>query len=458
VVKLKVSKTKLLKDKSILKLIKEQIDNLVFMDRIPDRNSSDNNKNEEISKKIGIKIVNAKIVNEVMGDIVFDELLEKTKHDDPGVVGLKKFSNIPGMDSSLIAKSVLSQLYELPKKYSFIFRLPTSSQKFPTINLGSGINLIYIDETNINLYGYVGKIKSKSLSDIVFELHDQRPRISKGDVLLTISGKGYVGKYGTIKTSSVGDPLYIFKVIMGIYNAKGIVRGKEDVDYLQPNAGYFYNIYEVDNKKMVRVISETFEDAKFLNNLEFDVSKFVPDKLHKLLKKTETDFDLVNNSIKNLFASIKFAKGKTDKKVINKQTRVKNGAYWYYESLKTSQDHIRTINIVTGYDSLLNAKGSDDTKEYKSMMVANVISDNALVADSIALSIQKLYLLRNSIIHGELAVSSLERFNDDFEKSLNATIYTNLWYLSQFLSNRITFLNKGLVSVLNTMSKKANKK
>lgn len=145
-----------------------------------------------------------------------------------------------------------------------------------------------------------------------------------------------------------------------------------------------------------------------------------------------------------MLSEIKFAKGKTDKHVVKQQTMIKNGAYWYYESLKTPQDHVRAIYMTTAFDSLLGAKGNDDTKESKAEIVAISVSSDSLDADLVRKSVIQLYALRNEIVHGSKAISSLDQYSEWDDKSATTDIYYTLNILNRFLKSRINFINGGL--------------
>lgn len=435
------------KKEEVLTLIKEQLNDLIVVDRIPQRKGFDNEKNKEIAKKINNTIVSQFIVDEIIVDLTLDEVLKKTKKDDSSLVGRKKFSSIKNIDIPSIATEVFSKLDNLPEEYTFIFRLPKTNKSFSKISLGTDIELVSLDESNIKDYKYTNPSDISSLSALAFSLKNPIRKLVIGDTLLFVKGRGYIDKYAIIKIVSIIDPLYIFKVIIGIYKSNGILGENSDKEYLSPYSGYSYHIYNSKNEE-VRKINESSEDDHLIDSLKFNDSVFKLTEMDSLIEKPFSKFDHVNTCIKNLFTKIKFGKGKTDKEVIRKKTRIKNGAYWYYEALKTEKNHIRAINIITGYDSLLNLKGENDTKEYKAIMVSNLISGNELRADAIREQITKLYVLRNKIIHGETAISSLEKYNYEFNKSLGLLVYQNIKFLSQLLSNRMVFLNKGLAIIL----------
>lgn len=426
----------------VISLIEAQVKELVFLDRIPDRKSLNKTKLNEIVEKLGIKMITPSIVVEVIGNFAFDEVLDKTKHDDPASQGQKKFSELPNVISYDVANKTYSLLSKIPQEYTFIFKFPKINKPFTKINFDYGIDLFILDEANI--IDYVTEASErKLLSDLFTNIRRGRSSLEKGDAVLTVRGKGYVGKYGTIKINVREDPLYTFKVIIGIYASLDIIHRKKDADYLQPFSAYSYDIYNSE-KELIRTVGESTDDAEYLHNLEFDETKLELSELDNLLKRKVTEFEYANTVIKNILTPIKLDGNKTDDKIVRKQLMIKNAAYWFYESLKISQDHIRAVYITTAFDSLLNAKGKEDTKEYKAAMVANVIAKDVLEGDSIIQSICKLYSLRNEIVHGEKAVSSIEKYDDSLENSSESVSLLGLWYLTRFLSNRIHYVNGGL--------------
>ena len=294
--------------------------------------------------------------------------------------------------------------------------------------------------------------KERGLSRILADFRSGRQLLKAGDVALIVKGKGYVGKYGVIKLNIV-DPLYTFKVVLGVYISLGIIQRSKDKNYLKPVSEFYYDVYDT-YQEQVRTLTESTEDAQYLSRMEFVKNKFELSDLDKLMKKTTSEFEDANRIIKNLFKQVRFTKGNTDKNIIRRQRMIKNGAYWYYECLKTIQDHIRAIYLTTAFDSLLELRGADDTKENKAELIANCIAENVLEADGIKHAIKNLYILRNEIVHGEKEVSSLEKYLDWGESKTQTTVILGMSYLSKFLFNRIHFVNNGLAIVIKSTSKK----
>lgn len=436
--------------KQVLENISSQLKSIRFSDRIPDRQTMDESVLKKIASYFGKNIITHTIVGEVIGDYAFQEVLDKTKHDDPKTKGIVKFANFPNIDIDSITKSVYDYISKLPEGYYFILKSPKTQVNFPKVAFAHGVELLVLDDDKITkLAGE--KYIERGLSRLLADFRRDRQLLKSGDVVLVIKGRGYVGKYGVIKLNI--DPLYTFKVILGIYIALGIIQRSKDSNYLKPVSEYYYDVYDT-HKEQVRTLSESTEDAQYLSRMEFGQNKFELSDLDKLMKKTTSEFEDANQIIKNLFKQVRFAKGNTDKNVIRRQRMIKNGAYWYYECLKTVQDHIRAIYLTTAFDSLLELRGSDDTKENKAEVISNCIAKNILEADGIKHAIKNLYILRNEIVHGEKEISSLEKYSDWGESKTQTTVLLGMSYLSRFLLNRIHFINNGLAIVIKSTAKK----
>lgn len=425
--------------KEILILLGDLIEEMDFLNRLPDRKSLSKNKLKELTNKIGVKIITPSVISNIIGDLAFDEVLSKTKHDNPDTQGKKKFSELKGVSSQDVVNKTYELLLSLPQPYTFIFKLPKVSKPFPKVNFDYGVDMMVLDESTIKEYGE--KSARESFVDLLSSVRSGRSNLSVGDPVLIIRGNGYVGKYGIIKVKIKEDPLFLFKFIMGIYDALDITHKKKDSSYLQPFSVYSYDIYDSKNK-LIRTMSESTEDAQYVLNLEFDEEKFILSDMERLIKKKTTQFEYANSVISNLLKIIK-PNGKPDKSVIKKQVMLKNAAYWFYEARKIDQEHVKAVYVTTAFDSLLNAKGKDDTKEYKSAMVANSIAKDALEGDGITQGICELYSLRNQIVHGEKKISSLEKYDDEIRDSSESIALMGLWYLSRYLSNRIHYINGG---------------
>jgi hypothetical protein len=300
------------------------------------------------------------------------------------------------------------------------------------------------DELIKHLYGE--KDPEKRLRSLLSDYTSGRQKLSKDDVVLRVNGKGYVSDYSTIKLDIV-DPLYVWKVIVGVYAGLDIIhRVEEKVNYFRLLPEFTYDVH-LGTGQHIRSLSESTEDNQYISRMRFNPAVFKPTELDALLKRANTPFDYANEVLTNLFSEIRFAKGETDKNVVKQQRMIKNGAYWFYESLKTQQDHVRAIYMTTSFDSLLGAKGNDDTKESKAEIIAISVSKDSLEADGIRKSIIELYALRNEIVHGSREISSLDQYGEWDEKPTKANLYYSLSILTRFLKSRIYFVNGGLVRV-----------
>lgn len=424
-----------------LSTLNEIVGDFVFKDRLPQKYPGDKTKLGTLVTYYSKPIVTASVVNLVINDLAFKEVLDKVKGDDSKYRGEVKLSAMTEVNIGEITTKADAVLSAMPLDYHFILRLPKCETVIGSIKLAYNIEILSADDGLIKLY-YGEQNSEKGMRSALFDLTSGRQRIAKGDLILRVSGKGYVSDYGTIILNII-DPLYVWKVIIGVYAGLDIIKRQDKVSYfrLLPEFAYDVHVYSGEH---VRSLSESTEDNQYISRMQFDPKAFELTELDKLLKKTSTQFDYANEVLTNLFSEIRFADGKTNKNVVKQQRMIKNGAYWFYESLKTQQDHVRVIYATTSFDSLLGAKGNDDTKESKSEIISVSVSKDSLEGDSVRQSIIELYALRNEIVHGSREISSFEQYGDWEEKPTKANMYYSVSILARFLKSRIRFVNGGL--------------
>ena len=425
--------------------LKEIVDNFVFKGRIPQQYKGDKDKIQAVADSYQKKLVTPTVINQVIGDLAFREVLEKVKYDDEKYKDETFLGKITEVDTTQVTEKANNILSSLPLTYHFLLRLPKCEKIISNIKFAYNIELISADQNLIKLY--CGDTKSeRSLRSLLSDYQAGRKSINEKDLLLRVSGKGYVGEYGTIKLDIV-DPLYIFKVILGVYTALDILKPQDSHNYLRLFPEYTYDVH-LESGEHVRSLSESTDDNQYITRRQFSLEMFGPTKLDKLLNKTSTPFDYANEVLTNLFSTILFSGDKPDKSIVKQQRTIKNGAYWFYESLKTTQDHVRAIYMTTAFDSLLAAKGNEDTKEQKAEIITVSISKDSLEAEGIRKALIELYALRNEIVHGSREISSLEQYGEWDDRPTQTNIYYCLTLLSHFLRSRVYFVNSGLAKVI----------
>ena len=62
--------------------LKEIVDNFVFKGRIPQQYKGDKDKIQAVADSYQKKLVTPTVINQVIGDLAFREVLEKVKYDD----------------------------------------------------------------------------------------------------------------------------------------------------------------------------------------------------------------------------------------------------------------------------------------------------------------------------------------------------------------------------------------
>lgn len=424
--------------------LSEIVGDFVFKDRLPQEFQGDKSKLSALATHFNKAIITSNVVNQVISDLSFTKVLEKVEHEGEKYKGEVALKNITEIDSKTIASQAYEILSSLPIEYQFILRLPKCETTIKSIKFTHNVEIVSADEAFIkHLFGE--QDPEKKLRSLLSDYTSEEQRLSKGDVVLRVGGKGYVSDYSAIKLNII-DPLYIWKAIIGVYAGLEIIQRREKVTYIRVHPEFTYDVH-LNTGEHIRSFNESTEDNQYISRMRFDPDVFKPTKLDTLLKKTNTPFDYANDVLTNLFSKIKFAEGKTDKNVVKQQRMIKNGAYWFYESLKTQQDHIRVIYMTTSFDSLLGAKGNDATKENKAEIISISVSKDSLEAHSIRETIIELYALRNEIIHGSREISSLDQYGDLDEKPTKAKMYYSLSILARFLKSRIYFVNGGLARV-----------
>lgn len=428
------------KTKALLTL-SEIIGDFVFKDRLPQRDQADKTKLNALVSYYDKLMVTTSVINQVVSDLAFQEVLEKVKSDDARYKGEVKLSSMKEVNRDKIATKADAVLSTIPLEYVFYLRLPKCEKHISGIKLTHNVEILSADDALIkHLYG--DQESEIGLRNLFSDFKFGRQRITSGDLLLKVSGKGYISDYGMIKVNII-DPLYIWKVVVGVYAGLDIIHRKDRAGYFRLTSEFTYDVH-LANGQHIRSLSESTEDNQYVSRMEFDPKMFEQTEINKLLKNYNTPFDYANEVLTNLFSEISFVKGKPDKNVAKQQRMIKNGAYWFYETCKTQQDHVRAIYATTSFDSLLGAKGKDDTKENKSELVSISVSKDSLEGDVIRQAIIELYTLRNEIVHGSREISSLEQYSDWDEKPTKANMFYSVSILTRFLKSRIHFVNGGL--------------
>jgi hypothetical protein len=434
--------------KTTIKLLTDVAGGLVFKNRLPQGFRGDAEAIDKLVSYYNQKLVTKSTVTQVVSDLAFKDVLERIKPGEKDAeIILSKVSEI---DKNKIAEQANEILSSMPITYSFIFRLPKCTKEVKNIKIAHNIEVLTAnDELIKRLYGE--QDPEKSFRNLLSDYSFGRQKITKGNLVLIVKGQGFVSSYSTIKLNII-DPLYVWKVAVGVYAGLEILKRQDKLNYLRLSPEFTYDVYS-ESGENVRSLSESSEDNQYVSRMEFDLNAFSQTELDKILKKEVTLFDYANEVLRNVFSKITFAGGKTDKDVVKQQRMIKNGAYWFYESLKVQQEHVRAIYMTTAFDSLLAANGNEDTKESKADLISISVSSDSLEAHSIRKNIIELYQLRNEIVHGTREVSSLDQYGDWDEKPAQATIFYSLSILARFLRNRIGFINRGLSRVIKITTK-----
>lgn len=418
------------------------ISNLEFDDGIPNANSLPQPSLKLISSFFNRDLITPEVISSVIFDRTFNISLEPN-HLNEGDNKIIKFSQYPNVKIDLLADQIFSFLSELPAGYIFLLKLPDSSNKISDTKLNE--NIEFYSLTEVERQKYFGPEKKDPLiSGVNYQPDEDNKhfRLKNNDVVLKITCYGYVAEYGLIK-AYMSDPLYLMKAIVGLYSALGVISKKENYNYFQTPKIYKYIATDIKTNKIIRTFDESTNDETFINKMCFKEKAFeLNDKeesINKFMNMTEI--------IKKIFIEKNKLLKEHESESIKFQLILKNTAYWYYESLKIQEDHIKSIFITTAFDSLLGGieNEKDMPKETKSEIISNIIAKDGLEAITIKTYIKKLYSLRNDIVHGKKSISVLEKYSE--ESNSDFITSTCMFYLSRLFANRIYFYTGSIKTV-----------
>lgn len=417
-----------------LQLIASILENLKYDNSIPIASSVDINISKELAESYTHKIVKADIVSNIITDIAFERQLNNRVHPDYKTV---KFEGALLND---ILKEINSEISSLPKKYEFIFRLPHTDTPIKSIKLRNNIEILTLgSESGAYQPKPQPTSKASKLSDLTrlvgslsSAINQARLTLESSDTILRINVSGYVAKYGEIHLTT-DDPLYIYKVIMGFYLNQKIFISKPTLDYYnKAPLNYSYSIIDKLTSNVVRSFDGDTQDGIISSRRQYDPSAFKPTSLQKALSITDAPIDTAHKELKKLFS--KMTGDGMPEWLPKQQRRLKNGLYWYYEARKAPQNFLIVTSVISSLDAL--ASSDQSAKEAKADSISQAISKNIVSEKDIREEIIKLYALRNSIVHGEMAVSALDDYTVNGRK--NSTIaYAGLRISSLYLNYRI---------------------
>lgn len=430
-------------NEQIVKLIEQQLNNLVFNEGITDQSTFDKNLNNQIKTKLSNSFVDEKIIAEEIWVEAFETILSASPKGEYKTQ--KKLSEFSKINITDLARNICQYLQKLPEKYEFIFPLPKSEKEIPLIKLTDNVELLTLNDIEYKKYHEdTEQAYRKSLATLI--INKEQPVFSKGTVVLRISGIGYVSKFGLIRIVNIEDPSYIFKAVLGTFIATGMLTRNKNIAFFPFKSEYRYSIYRLGEKEELRTISQSTDDSDYIFRMDFDISKHEQSSTDKLLK-SPPQFLRTCDLLGNILTRIKI-KGRDI--ISANQQSVKNGAFWLYEAIKTSEEHNRTIYATTAFDALVGSrslneegKGRDRDKEYKADLISQSIGRNIYETDFIKKQIVELYNNRNKIVHGERPIYSTEKYDDDSGTTMMCTNF-----LLRYFTNKLYFIGQSIPKVV----------
>lgn len=434
-------------NRKLLNLIESQIKDIEYFDRIPLSHTLDIQVLKQISDYFNKKLISPEVIRSQIVDETFSaSLLQANKAE--GKDTKIAYSSFTGINFRKIARQIYVNLTTLPIKYTFILKLPKSTHYIPETKINNSITLMSVNDQIVKDFGLNDDDKPTSLSAIAEALKlgkSEKISFLKNEVLIFIKGYGYVSDYGLIK-SSIIDPLNTLKVIVGLFYSVNVIEPIPKYFSWTLPRPYSYYAFNSKTKKLIRRFDESTNDNDFIQKMEFQNETFELTKLDVLIDNKSTKFDNAIKLLKKIYTPtnqlIKIKRQRM-KKI---QTILKNALYWYYETLKIADDHIRVVYLTTAFDALLGAVDEENMKrEIKAEIISSSAAKNALDALEIKEVIVNLYKLRNKIVHGEQSISAFEKLSE--EAANDMTLTKSLFYFNRFINLKLSYFCDGIKSI-----------
>lgn len=397
--------------KERINLIQEIVKSLKYNQLIPIESSFPEDKVTRLAESFRKKIVAADVTKDIILDAVFDTHLHPIRdYADAGKFTEEQLNEL--------AEDIEDELSGLPRKYEFIFLMPSSTKPLDTMKLRGKMTLYTVKNPEAQTYKHKNRVKvTGGLRSLLGEQILSPFSIKEGQNILKIETNGVICPYGHIKINTE-DPPYLYKVIVAIYDA---LQAFELIS-ATPSSGltpFSYYAFE-DDHSLKRSFEGDGDDNRYARRRQFREIEY----------KLGRGYGYASIAIQKILAN-----AKTDKDLSQQQRRLRNGAFWFYESSKTTQNFARVSYIVSAFDALLGTVA--DKKEVKAEIIAQAIALNLKQEKTIRDEIISLYSLRNDIVHGIEPINALETYSSK-GKQRSDLIFSCLYWLRLFLRKRST--------------------
>lgn len=289
---------------------------------------------------------------------------------------------------SIVEKSE-EEILAIPNRYAFIFTLPKGDWDI-SHRISEAIEIRKLDKADIEKWNGERASAQGSLEEVLDGINLGWQQYENGDNILSIDGVGLVLRSGQIiqvhGTPDV-DPLFIFKILIAIYVVSGAVEYRKKIfPRKHTTAPYSFNVHKESGEYITSLMTSS-EDRSMINNYRFK----------------DTSLEFTYKIFDSLFGSL--SKGKPHrKKMVDAQRRQRISLYWFFESLKAKDSHVKIVQLTTAFDALLPEL---DNKEVKAQMISTMITGDIVLPDTIHNRTLNLYRKRNDIVHGKVPISTV---------------------------------------------------
>jgi hypothetical protein len=350
--------------------------------------------------------------------VIYDECLNWKRTN-------RSLDKIPGVTTTKLSKKVDATLRSLPASYEIILPLPDSKRDHSS-KISKDIELLRFDDERVQAYDWHSRgLSSDDMTEMLFAVDrgETSTGYYGGQNALLIKDYGFVD--GTLNERLLQyDPLYLFK----IYMAASIIWGSLQKNPKSSPAAlsfppYKYFIYKSNGKEYIKGASHTSEDYRMIDAYIFTEE-------HELVAHTNQLFaDLITKQSKPAVAKL--------------QNSIQKSLYWFYEAQKSTYSHLRVVYLCTALDAFFDQHDSDlQKKQIIALEASETIEQQELVLQEM----HKLQLRRNSIVHGEAAITYTLQSSRATKEADQALTAGGEIFLTKFIGKKMDRFFKSLNS------------
>lgn len=286
-------------------------------------------------------------------------------------------------ERNTIAREVHEKLIRIPIKYEIFFPLPSHYPSNDKQLLGSvsikkitpAMNKAYQPDRPIDILSALAGAPSSSVAP------------QEDEYYMVIEDTGLVRRGGNIVLENRHDPLRIFRLYMALNSVT--------------STSLRFSVFLKHD-----YMGRAFDDKNFVANVDSTINSNASLATLSFLTTTKEQMDKTDEIFSKLLTE-------QAEPMESKRIELCNSLHWYFEYANTKEPSLRLVYLTSAFNSLFGLKG----KKYDATVrdIAPVVAEaNAVDFNDKASTqgnIEKLFRLRNNVIHGRQEIQSFRRID-----------------------------------------------